>query len=539
MTAPIAQQTLLDAADQRRSGAWWNTQQFQAVILIAAVAPLLWPTLPPLVDLPGHLGRYRVMLGDMPELAQYYRFDWQLVGNLGVDLLVRAVAPLLGLEPATKLIVLSIPALTMLGMLRISRAVHGGVTPYALFALPLAFGFPFQFGFVNYTLGMALALNGYASWILWRHHLRRRAALFVAASFAIWLCHVVAWAALCLMIGGYELARARRLHLPWPAAIWRAGVQSLPVAPPVLLLLLWRTANDGGLNAGWGRLDLKTSWLAMVLRDRWMAFDIAVTAVIFTTLYSAARDARTRFKPMIGWSALAMLAAFLLMPATMFGSAYADMRLAPFVVALALLALAPTPAFSLSEQRRLAAGAAALLAVRLTGLTLSYGFDDAAIRREAVALELVPRGARLVSFVGSHCAEPWRMNRLQHISGLAIARRGSFSNDQWPLIGAPLLRVTASGFGANTYDPSQLVLAKPCVADPTRRSIEDALRSLPATRADFLWLLEPPPFDRQLLRGARLVWRSDNGGLYRLTPRQSVPDIRDLVTRLPRERRSR
>jgi hypothetical protein len=22
------------------------------------------------------------MLGDMPELAQYYKFDWQLVGNL-------------------------------------------------------------------------------------------------------------------------------------------------------------------------------------------------------------------------------------------------------------------------------------------------------------------------------------------------------------------------------------------------------------------------------------------------------------------------
>ena len=71
-----------------------------------------------LVDLPGHMGRYRVQLdrGAHPWLADWYKFEWSLIGNLGVDLLIEPLAPLIGLEPAVKLIVMAIPALTAAGL---------------------------------------------------------------------------------------------------------------------------------------------------------------------------------------------------------------------------------------------------------------------------------------------------------------------------------------------------------------------------------------------------------------------------------------
>ena len=67
-----------------------------AAILVCV--PLLWPAVPPLTDVPGHIGRYRVMLvGSTLPLSQWYHFHWRLIGNLGVDLIVAALAPGLGL----------------------------------------------------------------------------------------------------------------------------------------------------------------------------------------------------------------------------------------------------------------------------------------------------------------------------------------------------------------------------------------------------------------------------------------------------------
>ena len=64
---------------------------------VLAVVPLLWPDVPPLVDLPGHMGRYRVQqlwdTGQAPWFHDWYNFDWSLIGNLGVDLLYKVVDP--------------------------------------------------------------------------------------------------------------------------------------------------------------------------------------------------------------------------------------------------------------------------------------------------------------------------------------------------------------------------------------------------------------------------------------------------------------
>jgi hypothetical protein len=86
---------------------WWEHPWLLLALVLLAAVPLLWPQIPPLVDLPGHVGRYRVQLGidESPFLSRYYSFDWALIGNLGVDLLIEPLGRLFGLELGVKLIV--------------------------------------------------------------------------------------------------------------------------------------------------------------------------------------------------------------------------------------------------------------------------------------------------------------------------------------------------------------------------------------------------------------------------------------------------
>ena len=41
---------------------WWETRPFVAALILLSAVPLLYPLIPPLVDLFGHMGRYRVQL---------------------------------------------------------------------------------------------------------------------------------------------------------------------------------------------------------------------------------------------------------------------------------------------------------------------------------------------------------------------------------------------------------------------------------------------------------------------------------------------
>src|SRR5436190_15129497 len=117
---------------------WWEKRWTVAALMLLSVLPLLWPDVPPLLDLPGHMGRYRVQLdlASSPDLQQYFGFDWQVIGNLGVDLLVEMLAPLIGLEAAVKLIMLAIPPLTVGGLFWVAYEVHRRIPPTVMFAAP-------------------------------------------------------------------------------------------------------------------------------------------------------------------------------------------------------------------------------------------------------------------------------------------------------------------------------------------------------------------------------------------------------------------
>ena len=517
-------------------GRWWESPRYAVALVLASLVPLLWPDIAPLVDLPGHMARYRVQLeiDSSPVLQGYYDFQWQLIGNLGIDLLIEPLAPIFGLEMAVKLIVMSIPALTTAGLLLIARVVHGRLPPTAPLALPFAYSFPFQFGFANFCLALALAMVAFAlwRWLAIRRRFWLRAALFVPLSMALWVAHTFGWGVLGVLSYAAEMVRHRDEGKSWIKSWFQAAFDCIPLVPPMILMVLWRSGQVSGQTFDWFKWWTKFRWFYMMLRDRWEMFDIGSVALLSAGIVVAAAFALFRAK--IGFSRMLVVFAvfltivFVCLPRVVFGSAYADMRLAPYAFAMAVLAIRFAPGFSERALKWIAVASLAFFLVRTGATTISYWLYDRDYERQLQALDHVPEGARLVTFIGTTCRSPWAMTRVEHLSGIATVRRRAFSNDQWSMVGAQMLTADYPEGGRFSRDPSQLVTARRCFGQ-WWWPLDNSLYWLPRQAFDYVWLIDPPRHDPALLEGLNPIWRSGTSVLYQVADRRAPHERRPEV----------
>lgn len=480
-----------------------------ALLALAAAIPLVWPQTPPLVDLLGHMGRYHVQLyrDAIPSLSSAFKFEWRLIGNLGVDLLIVPFAAVFGVELGTKLIVLAIPPLTVCGMLLVAREAHGRIPPTALFALPLAYAYPFHFGFINFSLSVALALNALALWLrLGRAgRLRLRAVLFVPIACLIWVTHLVGWGLLGLSAFGAELVRRQRAGESLvPAAIW-SGLSCAALALPLIPMILLRTNAPEAATFDLFNWDAKIFWVTSLLRDRWQTFDVLSAWTLF--LIVGIGLVGRRLDPLLAVPALLCFVAFLLMPRVVTGSAYADMRLLPFTAALALLAIRPVET---AWAKWIAVSGLLFFSARLAASTVSLAWYDQTYRDELRALSALPRGASLLSLVVRPCGNEWTTPRLDHLPALAIVRRDAFTNDQWTIDGAQPLKVIKPGVGRYGSDPSQLVYPKHCRGDGS--DLDRAIAEFNRAAFDHVWVIG----GRANAPDLKPLWSNGGSTLYRV-----------------------
>lgn len=506
-------------AGERR--AWWESRWLLLALIAGSAIPLLYPPVPPLVDLLGHMGRYRVELdlAHSPWLQQYYGYRWAAIGNLGVDVLVKLLGPVLGLEFAVKLIVLTIPPLSIAGMLWVAREVHGRIPPTVFFALPFAYGHPFLFGFANYTLSMALALLAFALWLRLGRlgKIRLRAILFVPISVLIFFCHTYGWGALGLLCFSAEAVRQHDSGRKWLKAGLHAALHSAVMAVPIGIMLAWRSETHGGLTYGWFNWDYKLLWLYTALRDRWKEFDVGSLAIVTLLLIFALASRKLTFSRNLAFSGLVLIAAFILLPWTVFGSAYADMRLVPYMFAVLVLAIRFRDRMDPRLGTVLAIAGLLFCAVRVAATTLSLKIASDDQQAKLTALDQVPVGARVISLVGYSCGQAWPLPRNTHLGAMTIVRREGFSNDQWTIEGTNLMTLKYTQAGLFSADPSQIVRNNDCPGD-VKWKIDEALSAIERDRFDYLWLIEVGPHNPKLVAGMEPVWRGPGSILYRLQP---------------------
>jgi hypothetical protein len=467
---------------------WWERRWFALAAVLLSAVPLLWPAVPPLVDMPGHLGRYHVAahLADSPALQQHWAYHWRLIGNLGVDLAVMPLVPLFGVTLAAKLVVLAIPPLTVAGLILVSRAGGGRLAPAAPFAFPLAYGFPFQFGFVNFALSAALALLALALWMRLARARRARALLFVPIALLLWVAHCFGWAMFCLFAFGTDLAALRAEGRSLPAALAAAALRCVPLAGPLVPMLAGGASGDGSLGASWEWLG-KLYWIASLLREQGSAYDLLGAILLVALVWLGLRSPALQVDRPLAWAAAMGALAWLLLPYRLLGGAYVDMRMTPYVVALLIVAIRP-------RSKRLAGP----LAIAATGFfllriaTTSWVFLGAAAAQEraAAVADRLPRGAAVLVAVREPC-RGWSNSRLAHVPGLAVARRDIFENGEWTLAGQQLLRDRHPRAGTYRADPSQMVYDPGC--EGAEHDLPSTLRGFDRGTFDHVWTIDLPP----------------------------------------------
>lgn len=485
-----------------RARGWTLSRAWPVLLVLLGAVPLIWPQIPPLLDLPGHMGRYRVALGigSSPWLAHYYSYDWWLLGNGAVDLLILPVAWLVGLELAVKLVVMAIPPLTIAAMLFVARAAHGRIPAPSLFALPLAYAAPFQFGFVNFALGMALALLVIGFWL--RGPLR--IAYAVPAALLVWLMHSAAWGAMGLAIFGIELVRRSPRE---------AVLACLPLAVPAIPMLAM-IDSGAAANGGFWLWHLKLANVANLLHDNRPGFDRASAGLVYAVLMLGLFGIGLRFDRRLGVAALLLFAAFLVLPYKVSHSEFADMRLLPYAVALGLLALEP----SIDDRRwrgtLLLVGATFLIA-RIGVQTWNYVELDRQWRSQLAALDHLPRGARVFAMADTGCPGDGWEKRIDFLGNMALVRRDAFVNGQWPSQGVRPLDVRYKAAGAYAYTPSQMLRTPGC-PEQGYPQLDVMLSRFPRAAFDHVWLIGVPRDQWPKDPALHPIWQGERGILYRI-----------------------
>ena len=207
----------------------WRWLQFSLI-------PICSVRYPASVDYLNHLGGLFVLtVPSGHPVHAFYKPDWHLVPNLGVDIIVLGLNKLMPLEPAMKvawvLIFVSLPSAFWF----LYHALHRRIAPVLLVSALCLFNFPLTAGFLSFSLGLAAALATVGLWFRLGEKVTLRNLLILnAVSAAIVVVHVAAMAAL-----GLTIVALYALRPPWrPAAlIGRAIVAGCGFLAPLFLLM--------------------------------------------------------------------------------------------------------------------------------------------------------------------------------------------------------------------------------------------------------------------------------------------------------------
>ena len=357
------------------------------------LSPLLWATVPPLVDYPDHLARMWVLLHakGIPALASNYVVDWRLLPNLAMDLVVPALAQLMPLEAAGRVFI----ALIMLGLVLatalLHRALHGRVGLLPLASLLFVYNLVLYWGFVNFLFTMVLALLTFSAWVASeRRHPLWRAVVFAPPAAVLLICHLFGFGIYGLLLASYELGK-RRWGLRDMGKTALLMVQFIPAA----LLLLLMMGNGA---PGYTRYSLDSKLVAAFAPASFgwpVQLDWAVLLLAIFFLLYATRAVGVRLAPAMRWPIMVMVIAAVLMPVWLSGSWGADMRLPvtlPFVVLASLrfdgARRAPVACFALI--------ALALLGARIWAVSANWRDADRRFAEFRAASQSITEGARLL-----------------------------------------------------------------------------------------------------------------------------------------------
>lgn len=436
------------------------------ILLCLALTPVLLVQIPPLVDYPNHLARIHILAdgGHNQFLRQYYEIHWDLLPNLAIDLLLPPLLLVVSIETAGKLFLGLILIFLAAGTMALHRALHHRWSPWPLLAFFFLYNSVLLWGFLNYLLGLGLALLTCALWITLRNRAARLLVpLFSVLALVLFFAHLFAFGVFALVVLSYESASWWRERHGGGRDRDSSLAKALPtIVLPLLLLPLSPTFRTGPADYPfWLRglppppavtflpLNVKVEAFKGVLRTEHQGLD-RVTAVLLVSLVGVGLVRRQwSLHPSMYLPLAATLGAALAMPASIGTTTVVDIRM-PVVVVLLAIASSDWP----NRRRRwflpVALVFSLLFVMRMAVITEGWLETDRHYRQFTAALDQLPEGTRLLSAIklASYDADSPRDSRvpelrpLVNLSCWSIIRRSAFVSNLFTAPGQQPVQLT-------------------------------------------------------------------------------------------------
>jgi hypothetical protein len=427
---------------------WWLALLATA---LAIVAPLLATELPPLLDYPNHLARMEVLAhgaGD-PILSRMYATQWRILPNIAMDAIMPAMLDLMPLNVAGRCVIALALLLPFLGSVFLHASLFHRRSFWPLSAALVVYNNVLFLGFLNFLIGLGLALVGAALWVRTLQRPIIRLAMASLFAIIIFFCHLIALACYGFLLVALEIALAtearpgeRRITLPHPSRL--IGV-ALPFVIPTFLYL---HAPLAAASAGfyWAPVE-KVEGVFAGFTTYSFILDGAALVFAIGTIVWCWRTARLSVARAL---LIAVVALCLLYPFTPFatkGTGFIDQRLPPLA---SFLLLAGTLPIGLSRRQRVIVsfGMIAIVSMRLVNIAsvwYRHSDDVAAFRRVIAPIE--PGSRVLAVMVTAHDVPDFYDGQptsrffllghpalgravIMHLPALALIERRAF----WPLL---------------------------------------------------------------------------------------------------------
>ncbi len=374
------------------------------------LGPFLFTTLPPLTDYPNHLARYWLIAGGVndPVLARFYRVDWSNTSsNLGVDLVVAAVARTVPAFVAGYLAALLAAILPPLGALALNCRLFGGVSPWQALIPIASWSTTFLMGFLNFQIGIGLALLFVAiDPGFWSRSTVLTIAIRVGLGVVLAVDHLFALIFYAVLLSALAFGRSAVLAQDWPSLRHRllaagaaAGACLLSLAVLIFLShpLPGAQTRQSFDPVHYDSVAARLVTLVTALVSYNVPLELALAALIAAFVIWLARTGRLEAHGGLTLAAATLMLLTIVTPTHMLGSSWVDRRL-PIMALLALLSgVRVKPGLARQLSFHIALAALGLMGLRTSWIAWNWRAMDANLATTQRVMAGITAGSRLLT----------------------------------------------------------------------------------------------------------------------------------------------
>jgi hypothetical protein len=324
-SANFSRENLLDHAI-----IWWVGL---GLMLVCLLIPLISTEVPPLTDYPNHLARcFLLAFGSSdPALRQMFSAHWQIIPNIGVDLilpkLMHVFPPLL----AGRLMLALCLLIPTTGAIALSRAYFRRRSLWQIATGFAAFNMLFLMGFMNFELAIGIAMWGAAAWIRYREqNLAAAVASAIILAPIVFFFHLFGFCFYALLVGSYEFfvlfERGLRAWSDVRYAAGRALAFGLAMVIPVFLYSA-SPLERVSFSPAWVSLPRKLYIAFDSILEYSSLFDLLIAASLVAFLVFCLMNGRARICKAGLICCTALLCIYLVTPVSFKGVYFVDTRL--------------------------------------------------------------------------------------------------------------------------------------------------------------------------------------------------------------------